>query len=189
MHREIWLRSNWRAGLALGIFPALVLIVAVIMLARSQATALVWAGWLLAIVSAGLLLLIVMSSRRPRLAYGAGQLLVYLSGRSPIGVPVEVVECFFLGQGPSILPRLPLILPRRDVEAATLIVRLAESAADWKHRDVDPPLGLWCDGYITIRGAYCEPLSGDLVSRLNGRLVEAHRELKRARAQTAEGIG
>jgi len=148
------------------------------MLARAKSATGMWASGLTALAAAGILALIVLYSRQPRLAYAAGQLQVYLTGLRPIGVPVEIVECFFLGQGPSILPRLPVVLPRRDLEAATLIVRLAESATDWKHRDVEPPLGLWCDGYITIRGAYCEPLSGELIAQLNRRLVEAHREQK-----------
>lgn len=83
----------------------------------------------------------------------------------------------FLGQGPSLLPQL--IGFRKDVEETSMIViRLAESAEQWKHFDVKPALGLWCDGYITIRGTWCEPITSDLLKRLNDCLITAHRELR-----------
>jgi len=121
-----------------------------------------------------------------RLAYEAGYLLVNLGATGgPIRVPIDVVECFFLGQGPTLLPR-PFLTHDAIDETSTIIVRLAESASEWKHLDVKAALGLWCDGYITIRGTWCEPITVDLVRRLNHHLVDAHRE---ARGQEAtEGL-
>ena len=40
-------------------------------------------------------------------------------------------------------------------------------------RELHPALGRWCDGYATIRGCWCEPLSADLVRQLNRRLANA----------------
>ena len=57
-------------------------------------------------------------------------------------------------------------------------LRLAEAASEWKHRDMRPAFGLWCEGYITIRGAWCEPIGKELMQRLNRRLAEVHRERK-----------
>jgi hypothetical protein len=139
-------------------------------------TSVTWLGLVAAGGSLASLVLLVTWWRRPRLAYFDGELEVYLTGRRPIRVPIEVVECFFKGQGPSLLPGFAL--GGRRLEAATLIVRLAERAVQWKHRDVRPWLGLWCEGYITIRGTCCEPLHGDLVARLNRRLVEIHRQTR-----------
>jgi hypothetical protein len=95
-------------------------------------------------------------------------LLVYLDPTRPTRVPIEIVECFFLGQGPSELPKLK----GREPETQNVIVRLAEAASEWKHRDVRRALGHWCEGYITIRGSWCEPISPDLMKRLNRRLAE-----------------
>jgi len=113
----------------------------------------------------------------PRLAYERGELLVYLRGKDPIRVPIEIVEVFFLGQGSSPLPRQR----GQETETTNIVVRLAESATEWKQRDVDLRLGLWCESYITIQGAWCEPIGEPQMARLNQRLIEAHREQKRER--------
>jgi hypothetical protein len=105
-------------------------------------------------------------------------LAVFLAGARPIRVPVDIVECFFLGQGPSLLPVPSLGEGQSAPETATLIVRLAEAAGEWKHRDVRLRCGLWCESYITIRGTCCEKLDGQLVARLNQRLVEVQRQAR-----------
>jgi hypothetical protein len=144
--------------------------------------------WLLASVATASLLAVLWianRSRQPRLAYANGQLEVYLA-RQPLRVPIEIVECFFMGQGPSFLPAMPIGDSKAAPDTANLIVRLAESEPDWKHRDVWPRLGQWCEGYITIRGAFCEPLSKEVAGKLNHRLVEVHRE--RSRAKQLESV-
>jgi hypothetical protein len=91
-------------------------------------------------------------------------------------VPIDAVEVFFLGQGASELPNLR----GREPETQNVVVRLAESATEWKHRDVRPALGQWCEGYITLRGSWCEPITRDVMQRLNRRLAELQRERKTA---------
>jgi hypothetical protein len=86
-------------------------------------------------------------------------------------VPVEHIECFLLGAG---LRRLPG-RTGREVQMSQLRIRLAERAVDWAQRDVKPALGAWCGGYITIHGAWCEPLDVSLVNQLNERLATAHK--------------
>ena len=98
---------------------------------------------------------------------------IHLGGFRAHRLPLEVVECFFMGQGPTELPAEYL----RDTEAVNVVVRLAERASRWKQRDVHPLFGRWCDGYITIRGAWCEPLNQEVVERLNHRLADAKRHL------------
>ncbi len=135
----------------------------------------------LTIVSAWTCGILLYAMRRPRLAYGDDQLWVYLDPQDPVGVPIEIVECFFLGQGPSFLPPVQ----GKEQETQNIIVRLAESAVDWKHREVPDRFGHWCEGYITIRGAWCEPITRDRMQELNRRLAEVHRERKaKAKAQT-----
>jgi hypothetical protein len=112
---------------------------------------------------------------RPRLAITPRHLLVYLRGWYPWHVPLEAVECFFIGQAASpVQVRHP---SGGRVETVTVVVRLAEKARQWHQRPIDPKQGSWKDGYITILGTWCEPLDGDVVNRMNHRLAE----IKRAR--------
>lgn len=174
---EIWIKPNRRA-LALGlIFPAVLFIVASAMcfvgLQGGQWPWYVAAALFLIVggVAAGTLLHML---RQPRVAYEQGELLLYLDATRPTRVPVDVVECFFVGQAEGLIHDAA----GKEAEVSTVIVRLAESAKDWHHRDVKPALGHWCEGYITIRGTWCEPIGPDLLKKLNRRLVEVHREQK-----------
>ena len=179
---ETWLRTNRRAllfGLAL---PAAMAIVGVCTATgfglRTPPPWAQWLGWSLAGVGALLMVSLARELRRPRLGYADGHLLVNLRGGQPIRVPIDVVECFFFGQGPSMLPGRK----HQHTEASTVVVRLAEAATEWEHREVNPALGKWCASYITIRGTWCEPLDLQLVNRLNARLAEVHLQLKAAQA-------
>ena len=144
MPREVWLRPNRRA-LALGLVPACLLLAAGL-----AAIAMAWlvVGWTLLAGGVYLAGVVVWAMRQPRLAYQDGQLLVYLGGPGPRRVPIDVVECFFLGQGPSMLPATPRDDDQQP-ETSTVVVRLAESAEAWKHIEVKRSLGHWCDGYIS----------------------------------------
>ncbi len=169
---ETWLRSNRRVIL-LGSLPVLV-------------TALL--GWWLHTVgsspgvkilavclllfSLGLGILLGMQLLRPRVAYGEGQVLFYLRAGRPIAVPIEVIEAFFLGQGPAYLPGMP----EDKQETINLVARLSQKEPQWSHQDVKPALGRWCEGYVSIRGTWCEPLTNEVVRRLNRRLAEVSRE-------------
>lgn len=174
---EVWLHPNRRV-LAVGVvLAAMGLLASVAVAVWSTSAWLRWGSVAGSLVMSYLLALSVYLLRQPRLAYQPGTLLVYLKTGGPIGVPIDVVECFFLGQGPALLPNV--FDPRGgDEETATIVVRLAEAAQEWRHFDVRPALGQWCEGYITIRGTWCEPISGPLVKRLNERLVAAHRLMR-----------
>jgi hypothetical protein len=164
----IWLRQNQRA-LALGmIFPGIAVLAGVFLLTSFEASAARILGGLLAAIGGALSLLLAIQMRVPRLACDEGHLLVYLQGWRPIRVPIEIVECFLLGQAPTMLPGKS----QEHAETASVVIRLSDCAADWKHREVKPALGKWCEGYITIRGTWCEPLSLQLINRLNARLAE-----------------
>jgi hypothetical protein len=177
---ETWLKTNRRA-LSLGlVVPGLILLAAGGGLAWSVVTGQHGAiQLLLAVLTVGPLWMIgelLYALSRPRIGYEPGELLVYFDAARPTRVPIEIVEVFFLGQGPSELPPLK----GREPETQNVIVRLAESAADWKHRDVRPAIGHWCEGYITIRGSWCEPITPTLMRELNHRLAEIHRAQRAA---------
>jgi hypothetical protein len=120
---------------------------------------------------------LVSAMFQPRIAYESGDLLVFLDFGKTVRVPIDIVEVFFLGQGPSELPKLN----GREPETQNVIVRLAESATEWKHRDMKPAIGMWCEGYITLRGSWCEPINEETLRRLNHRLIEIQRERKAQR--------
>ncbi|MEO8497690.1 MAG: hypothetical protein ABI614_21705 [Planctomycetota bacterium] len=170
-----WLHTNRRA-LWLGLVvlsPLLAVAVGCVWMSPSvwlRCTAVALAGLL-----AYLLALCIYLLFQPRLSYANEHLHVRLRPGPPLRVPIEVVECFFLGQGPTLLPR-PFGDRDKVDETSTIVVRLAESAEPWKHFHVKPALGLWCDGYITIRGTWCEPITNELLKRLNDNLIAAHRQ-------------
>lgn len=105
--------------------------------------------------------------RKPRIAYEGGQVLFYLRRGQPIAVPVEIIEAFFAGQGPAHLPAVS-----KQPQTVNLVARLSQRHTEWSRHEVKPALGNWADGYVTIRGAWCEPLDGELIRRLNRRLRE-----------------
>jgi hypothetical protein len=183
---EIWLRSNRRVFLV-GMTLAGLLAVGAGG-AAAAAWRWQWGGWWIAAgIGLALAALFWLASLAwwmtvPRLAYEAGKLLVYLDRREPVCVPIDVVECFFLGQGASQLPPLA----GREPETANVIVRIAESAHEWHHREVNPRLAHWCEGYITLAGAWCEPIDADRLLTLNRRLAEIHRQWKEGRLAEPE---
>lgn len=183
--RECWLRTNVRVLFFSLILAAIVSCagVALIVVGRNIGGNVISriAGWSLVSVGVSAVILLLVRTRIPRIGYQDEHLLVYLNGFAPFRVPIEVVECFFLGQGSSMIKSRG----GQELETATVVVRLAESAKEWHHRDVHRLLGHWCDGYITIRGTWCESLTADLLRELNARLVQMHRQQKQRSEATA----
>jgi hypothetical protein len=180
---EVWLRPNQRALTVMMALPAALLAAAVVALVSSVAMGM--SMWISISLGVGVLLLLwllvplVHSSRLPRLAYENGELLVYMPPYMPARVPIQAVEVFFMGQGDGALPKLA----GRETETQNIVVRLAESAEEWKHRRVAPPYGMWCESYITIRGSWCEPITPELMQRINNRMIEVQRERRAAERQ------
>jgi hypothetical protein len=173
-HTEVWLRSNVRAAMAGLMVPVIMFVLGLAVALQGLGQVPGWAravGWLLVGLSSLLIGLLIWYARTPRLAFDGEHLLMYLRSTEPIRVPLDLVECFLLGSGLKTLPGSG----RREVQMSHLAVRLAENAPDWAQVDVKPALGKWCGGTITIYGDWCEPLTVDLVNRMNARLVEAQR--------------
>lgn len=174
------LESNRRAIVGGMILPALALGISVLVLLSAPSTS-VWVRGLAVVVLVASLMGILSLAwlyALPRLEYdGVGYLCVYMRSGRPYRVPIELVEVFFRGQSSSLMGG-----EEEGAETSTIVVRLAESAEQWKKRDVKRALGAWCDGYITIRGTWCEPIDAELLTRLNSQLVAIHRE-QRALAQ------
>jgi hypothetical protein len=169
---EVWLRSNRRI-LAVGMIPGLAICGAAV--ALLWVTSEPWIRWTaVAALAVGVLLVTVVARQllRPRVGYADGHVLFYLRAGAPIAVPVHIVEAFFLGQGPAYLPGLP----EDSEETVNLVARLSQKETEWQKRDVKPALGRWCEGYVSIRGTWCEPLTNEVIRRLNRRLSEVSRE-------------
>lgn len=165
---EVWLRPNRRA-LAMAVVPAAATSLLGLALARSAAPSIVIAGWTLAAVGIALIAGLLWQMRRPRVAFRDRHVLFYLRAGEPIAVPVEFVEAFFVGQGPARLPTAA-----NPAETVNLIARISQKAPQWTQVAVKPALGAWCNGYVTIRGAWCEPLTAEVIRRINRRLREVH---------------
>jgi hypothetical protein len=177
---EILLRPNVRALYA-GLFvPGAIAIIGLAM-ALWPWDAASWVrvvGWILVALGGFVAAMLVWQGRQPRLAYEDGHLLLNVCSGAPVRLPVEFVQCAFLGAGSTLLPGLG----GREIRTANLVMRLEEKATDWAEVSVKPALGRWSEGYITVYGAWCEPLTLDLVQHLNQRL----HELKQARGQRSE---
>ena len=98
------------------------------------------------------------------------------NGSPPCAWPIDIVEVLFMGQGPV----LPGSKNEEKTETKNAVIRIAEKATEWHARPVRRELGSWCDGYIIIRGTWCEPLSVELLNALNSRLVDIHRQQRSA---------
>lgn len=177
MLREVWLRPNRR------LFAVCLLLLAAI---AGASVVVAFAPWASALRVGGVVLLAlalagmaacVYGWYQPRLAVADHELLVYLRPGAPLRVPLEQVEGFLLQRAASGLPGR---FGRRQAQA--LVIRLSERWERLQQSPLRSPLGMWCGHYITIYGAWCEPLSVALAQRLNERLDSARRATVKVRA-------
>jgi hypothetical protein len=172
--KEVWLRGNVRPA-ALLVAAAAATGTSLVVLAALPQTAAV--GLPLAVgfallagpFAAGL----GLAAARPRLARHGDVLRVRLAPLAAYDVPLEFVECFFMGSHVLPDPQGRDDVPTQRV--GTLVMRIAERATAWQARQTFAPWGSWADGAVVFDGRWCEPLSGDLARRLSTRLVEAKR--------------
>lgn len=179
-HREVWLRTNVRALTVAMAVCALAGLAGVSAVLSSESLGV---GRWLQVAGGGVIVVAVLGMAAlayqmtlPRLAYEPGYLLVYLESSEPTRVPIEIVELFFLGHGESHVPATS----DSPAKSRTVVVRLAEGATEWHSRPTRPQLGEWRDGYIILRGTWCEPLTHDVLKGLNRRLAAIHRERRAA---------
>ncbi|MDP6442574.1 MAG: hypothetical protein QGG36_10165 [Pirellulaceae bacterium] len=182
---ECWLRPNARAIVMGAIFPAAVACGGALLALLARGEFLWWwraAGCLTSLSGLYVTISLIALARLPRIGYQDAHLLVYLTGPQPERVPIELVECFFRGQGPGFVHSSDDEYDDELPQANNVLVRLAERDENWRERETKRALGHWCDGYITIRGVWCEPIDGDLLQILNAKLAAAHRDERDRRA-------
>ena len=137
-----------------------------------------------AIAFGGFVLLALRLLMTPRILLTDDGISVFaaLVGRS-IFVPIEVVEVFFMGQGAISGTEPGHPKGYQGAVAANVIVRLAEADTSWHSRNINQWFGLWSDGYITIRGLWCEDINQDLLKYMNHELVAAKRRRREAKPE------
>jgi hypothetical protein len=172
--QQVWIRPNRRILILGMIIPGAVISIALFGAAKALSAGIMWlAGVSLGVVAVGFVLLALIARQLclPRVAYEHGELRFNMTRGSSLHVPIEFVECFFFSASHG-------QIPGRAQRAATLrnlVIRLSEKAVEYHDRPVMPSLGRWEDGYIVIHGAWCEPLSLDLVQKLNHQLAVEQR--------------
>ena len=184
--RETWLSSNRRAFALALVLPILLAVGSGLTIVNVDQLAWLIVAGIAALLSLVVIISLALLAIQPRLAYHEQHLLVYLGARRPFRLPIALVEVFFLGQAPSMVQPDGDPFDDQGPSTSTIVVRLAERASEWQQRDVRPMLGHWCDGYITLRGTWCQPITEELVKTLNHRLVEVKREQKREREEEQE---
>lgn len=169
---EIWLHANRRVYLvpiAAAVLVALACLPGALLPISGGPW---WIG-----VAAGSLVAVglwIYSRRAARIAFDGRSLVLHIRPPRPIVVPIELIEAFLIGKGPT-------FLSGKDdykTEASTLILRIAERSEEFRKVDTDVRLAAWCGHYVTFRGTWTEPLSVDLVNRLNQRLHEVQQAAK-----------
>lgn len=180
---EVWLRGNVRPVLVVAAVGGLA---AIALLATLFLTAAPPTAWWLAIacclVIAAVIGTLAFAAAQPRLVHEGDAVTVRLAPGRVHAVPLAAIECFFMGSS-----RLEAEEKYRDDaishRVGTLVMRVAERAADWQARPTFVPWGTWSDGAIVFDGRWCAPLSVELARQLSGKLVAA----KRAAAARAAG--
>ena len=177
--QQILLRSNRRIGTLALISAALVVLLAIVVVYFASLPWLRWLAVLVAVLSVLALVLAFWFRQFPRMAIVGEELLIHARAlRSPIRVPLEYVEVFFLGQG-AVQGAEPGHPPDyQGAVAANVVVRLAEKDKSWHQRSVNQWLAVWEDGYITLRGLWCENIDQHLMKDMNASLVQAKRLLR-----------
>jgi hypothetical protein len=189
---EVWLRGNLRPVAWLAAV-ATVVAGGIVVTAGLRASSLPFFLLLMAPfcgMAAGIVGTLVSAAARPRLERVGDCLRVRLSPTAVEQVPLDAVECFFQGSNPIARNGDPTCGDHAAFRVNTLVMRLAERAADFSKRPTFTPWGTWDDGYVVFDGRWCEPLSADLARQLSRRLVEAKRSLAASQAsepQSSEG--
>jgi hypothetical protein len=186
-----WLRGNMRPAALLAAVFALVccLLPASLRLADTPpAPLMVGLVRAFCVLAATVMATFLVAASRARLERVGDVLRVRLALFRTQDVPLDVVECFFLGSQPLEQPgSVPDDLPTHRV--GTLVVRLAERAVEWHERPTMSEWGTWKEGAIVCDGRWCEPLSADLVRSLTQRLVDAKRSLAAGQSSEGQSVG
>lgn len=168
---EVWLRANqkpFKPVLSALLIGAAAAVCGWLAIGVTSGTAGATACWVTALFCTLAATALWYVSRKPRIAFDGRSVLFFVRFGPPVAVPIELVEAFLIGRGPT-------FLPGRDhdpTETATIVVRIAERAEEFNKVETAAMLAGWCGHYVTLRGTWTEPLGLDVVNRLNQRLYD-----------------
>lgn len=173
------LRSNLRIGIAAVVLVTVLAGLSLGCVLMSSAVAVRAVGGSLFVALLPLAFASLLYCCRPRIAIDERQLFVYVAlFRGPVRIPLDVVEVFFIGQGPVSGDEPGHPTGYQGAVAANVIVRLAEQAPQWHDRKINQRMGVWTEGYITVRGMWCEDIDQDRLKEMNRALINAKRNLR-----------
>ena len=118
---------------------------------------------------------IAFTAKQARIYFEDSELLVRIGPATVERLPLDAVECFFLGSQPLDHSGDPVASDEAAFRVGNLIVRVAERyghLASGRHG----PWACWEDGYLVVDGRWSEPLVVETLRRINGRLAVAKRQ-------------
>ena len=118
---------------------------------------------------------IAFTAKQARIYLEDSELIVRIGPASVERLPLDAVECFFLGSQPLNHSGDPVASDEAAFRVGTIVVRVAER---YGHL-VSGRRGTWAcweDGYLVVDGRWSEPLVVETLRRINGRLAVAKRQ-------------
>lgn len=118
---------------------------------------------------------VAFTAKQGRVFLEDSELLVRLGPASIERLPLDAVECFFLGS--RLLDRSgdPVTSEEAAFRVGTLVIRVAERYGHLASGRRGP-WARWEDGYLVVDGRWSEPLAVETLRRINGRLAVAKRQ-------------
>ena len=171
---EVWLKGNVRHALGLAALAVAALAVGAGLVLVSGPPA--WVAQIAAVAGMGIVAAVsalVWSASRPRLERRGTHLRLRLAPYAAYDVPLDEVECVFLGSQPIGAEDAAV----HRLRVGTLVVRFAERATGCRERPTFVPWGTWQDGHAIVDGRWCEPLSLEVARGVSARLLEAKRQV------------
>jgi len=175
-----WLRANLRLAGLLAVIASFLFLSVIAMCGIA-----IWfSGGLSAVAvlcSAGLGILsciigyVAFTAKQGRIFSKDSSLLVRIGPVSVEKLPLDAVECFFLGSQPLDRSGEPVASDEAAFRVGTLVVRVAERYGHLASGRRGP-WARWKDGYLVVDGRWSEPLVVETLRRINGRLAVAKRQ-------------
>lgn len=175
-----WLRSNLRLAGLLAVIASFLFLSSLAICG----VALWFSGGLSGVAflfSAGLGILsciigyLAFTAKQGRIFLKDSELIVRIGPASVERLPLDAVECFFLGSQPLDHSGDPIASDEAAFRVGTLVVRVAERYGHLASGRRGP-WACWEDGYLVVDGRWSEPLVVETLRRINGRLAVAKRQ-------------
>ena len=118
---------------------------------------------------------VAFTAKQGRIFLQDSELMVRIGPASIEKLPLDAVECFFLGSQPLDRSGDPVASEEAAFRVGTLVVRVAERYGHLASGRRGP-WACWEDGYLVVDGRWSEPLVVETLRRINGRLAVAKRQ-------------